>query len=524
MDGWPVRGAGTRNPAHAGIATYDSPDRAVRAFMYLVSFRRNREILYETPRPVPLDKALNESLAREQIDQLLALGRGTLTEMESKALLAAFGIPTTVPRPAHSSLEAVRIAREVGYPVVMKVHSPQIVHKTEVHGVVTGVSSDDDVRRVFDEIVDRARRMRPDADVKGVTIQAMVSSGEGLELIVGAKKDPVFGAVMMVGAGGITAEVLHDYALELPPLNERLARRMLESLRIRPLFEGYRGRSPVDLDRLVEVLMRLSYLIADNPSIAELDVNPLLVTPDGTTALDARVILDLSAARVKPRPYSHLAIRPYPEEYVRHETLRDGTNVLLRPIQPEDEPLWHRLLARCSERSLWLRFRHLFKESTHEMATRFCFVDYDRTMAIVAEVERRRRRRAGVDWRRAAGGRRRPSRRGIRGPDRRRLARARVGQSAHRLLPGNLPHVGHRPRDRRDHRRQSPHAADSHQARLRQEGVLRERAAVPEAPRSWRRRSADARPAARAISERELVGIARLDRFGRHVTTNTLKT
>jgi acetyltransferase len=162
---------------------------------------------------------------------------------------------------------------------------------------------------------------------------------------------------------------------------------MLESLRIGPLLEGYRGRRAVNGGRLVEVLMRMSYLIAHNPAIAELDVNPLFVTPEGVTALDARVVLHEKAVVDKMRPYSHLAIRPYPEEYVRHEVLRDGANVLLRPIQPEDEPMWHALLARCSQRSIWLRFRYLFKETTHEMATRFCFVDYDRTMAIVAEIE-----------------------------------------------------------------------------------------------------------------------------------------
>jgi acetyltransferase len=243
------------------------------------------------------------------------------------------------------------------------------------------------VRRVFEEMVARARQLRPDAEIRGVTVQPMVSSAEGVELIIGAKKDPVFGAVMMVGAGGITAELLHDWALELPPLNERMARRMLESLRIWPLLEGYRGRSAVNIQQLVEVLMRLSYLVADNPYIAELDVNPLLAMPEGATALDARVILDLKDSEARRRPYSHLAIRPYPEEYVREEALRDGARVLLRPIQPEDEPLWHDLLGRCSQRSLWLRFRYTFKETTHEMATRFCFVDYDRTMAIVAEIE-----------------------------------------------------------------------------------------------------------------------------------------
>lgn len=378
--------AGRELLTNSRIATYESPDRAVRAFTYLVASQRSREILYETPRQVPLDR-IDARNAHEMITRLLNDGRGTLTEMETKALLTAFGIHGTKPRPARTAVEAVRIANEIGYPVVMKIHSPQILHKTEVHGVVTGISNDDKVRRMFDEMTARARRMRPDAVVEGVTLQPMITSGEGIELIVGAKKDPVFGAVMMVGAGGITAEVLRDRALELPPLNERLARRMLQSLRIGTLLEGFRGRRAINVDRLVEVLMRISYLIADNPEIAELDVNPLLVTPQGVTALDARVVLHDKAFVETLRPYSHLAIRPYPDEYVRHEVLRDGANILLRPIQPEDEPKWHELLARCSERSIWLRFRYLFKETTHEMATRFCFVDYDRTMAIVAEVE-----------------------------------------------------------------------------------------------------------------------------------------
>jgi acetyltransferase len=266
----------------------------------------------------------------------------------------------------------------------MKIDSPQISHKTEVQGVKLGVATDEEVRLTYVEMVGRAKKMRPDAVIQGVTIQPMLASAEGIELIVGAKQDPVFGAVMMVGAGGITAEVLGDRALELPPLNDRLARRMLDSLRIKPLLYGFRGRPAVNIDKLVEVLMRFSYLIAENPAISELDVNPLLVTAEGAVALDARVIVKKSTPM---RPYSHLAIRPYPEEYVRSTTLKDGTHLLLRPIRPEDEPGWHQFMHNCSERSIWLRFRYLFKETTHEMAARFCFVDYDRTMAIAAEIE-----------------------------------------------------------------------------------------------------------------------------------------
>jgi acetyltransferase len=371
----------------AGIPTYDSPDRAVRAFTYLVSYRRNRETLYETPRQVPHVESVDLATARAQIDHATAAGRNVLTEVESKKLLTAFGIPTTVPRPASSAQSAVEIAHEIGYPIVVKIDSPQIVHKTEVQGVVLGITSDGEVQHAFEDMVERAKRLRPDAEIQGVTLQPMIASADGVELIVGAKRDPVFGAVMMLGAGGITAEVLGDRALELPPLNERLAHRMLESLRIRPLLHGFRGRRAVAIDRLVEVLVQSSYLIAENPGIAELDVNPLLATADGVIALDARVILDHRSPSTAIERYSHLAIRPYPDEYVRVGALKDGSQVLLRPIRPEDEPLWHQLLRNCSQRSIWLRFRYLFQETTHEMATRFCFVDYDRTMAIVAERE-----------------------------------------------------------------------------------------------------------------------------------------
>lgn len=385
MGGWAVE-PGRQILNQASIPTFDSPDRAVRAFMYLVSYRRNREILYETPRQVLLDGSVDIAAARRQIDAVAASGRNTLTEAESKRLLESFGISVARPRLAPCVGDAVKIAAEIGYPLVMKVDSPQISHKTEVRGVVTGIANETDVRHHFDEIIARARQLRPDAKLNGITLQPMFTAADGIELIVGAKKDPVFGAVLMVGAGGITAEILGDRALELPPLNERLARRMLDSLRIKPLLAGFRGRRAIDTKCLVEVLMRCSYLISENPCIAELDVNPLFVTADGVTALDARIILDLDLAASAPRPYSHLAIRPYPNEYIRRVTLADGTKVLLRPIQPEDEPLWHQHLKNCSQRSIWQRFRYLFKESTHEMATRFCFVDYDRTMAIVAEI------------------------------------------------------------------------------------------------------------------------------------------
>jgi acetyltransferase len=203
--------------------------------------------------------------------------------------------------------------------------------------------------------------------------------------------------VILVGAGGVTAELFQDRALGLPPLNERLATRMLQSLRSWPLLNGYRGRPAVNVERLIEIIMRFSYLVADFPEILEIDVNPLLVTPTDVIALDARMVVDGRRAKQPLRPFSHLAIRPYPEQYRRPVTLTDGRVALLRPIKPEDEPLWHELLTNCTRESIWSRFRYSFKETTHQMASRFCYIDYDRELAMVAEVEEHGvRRLAGV--------------------------------------------------------------------------------------------------------------------------------
>lgn len=371
----------------AGIPTYNAPEQAIRAFMYLVSYARTREVLYETPRDIPVEFPLDRGKLRAVFDTILSEGHDTLTESTSKALLDAYEIPVTKTFVARSPDDAVQLAQRVGYPVVLKVLSPQITHKTDVGGVELGLANEAEVCAAFDRIVTRAKEKRPDSVVEGVTVQHMVSSPVGRELIVGARRDAVFGTVLLVGAGGTAAELFQDRALELPPLSESLARRMLESLRSWPLLQGYRGRPPLNIDRLIEVLMRLSYLVADYPEIKELDVNPLLVTPDDVIALDARIILDHELLLRPPRPFSHLAIQPYPEEYTKQARLEDGTRVVLRAIKPEDEPMWHEMLAGCSKESIWFRFRYLFKQTTHEMATRFCFIDYDREIAIVAELE-----------------------------------------------------------------------------------------------------------------------------------------
>lgn len=382
-----------------GVPTYQTPEHAVRSFMYLVTYANNLETLYETPRDVPLTFKVDRASARQRFGELAAkinvppdsaaagLERLILSEEDSKELLDAYGLPVALPARAASSEAAVEAAERIGYPVVLKISSPDITHKTDVGGVALNLTSAAQVRESFDSILRSARERRPDARLDGVTVQRMIAAPAGVEMILGAKQDPVFGAVILVGAGGVTAELFQDRALGLPPLNERLATRMLESLRSWPLLKGYRGRPAINVDRLIEIIMRFSYLVADFPEIVEIDVNPLLVAQDDAVALDARMVIDRQRLTTPVRPFSHLAIRPYPEQYVRQIELEGGSRALLRPIKPEDEPLWHELHSSCSPESIWSRFRYMFKETTHEMATRFCYLDYDRELAIVAEVQ-----------------------------------------------------------------------------------------------------------------------------------------
>jgi acetyltransferase len=288
---------------------------------------------------------------------------------------------------AHSADEAVAAAGQIGYPVVLKLRSPEILHKIDIGGVALDLKDAQAVRDAYETMLARLRTDKLAARVDGVTLQRMMCPKDALEMILGASKDPTFGPVIMVGLGGVATEVYRDHALGLPPLNERLARNMVESLRCWPVLQGYRGRPPVNIDHLIEVMIRFSCLIADYPEIREFDINPLLVSPDGVIALDAAAVLDGEAGQDAQEPYEHLAIRPYPEQFIRRPRLRDGTQVTLRPIRPEDEPLWHELIASSSAESIRFRFRSIFKQTNHQMAVKYCTIDYEREMAMVVETQ-----------------------------------------------------------------------------------------------------------------------------------------
>ena len=381
----------------AGIPTYTTPERAVRAFMTLVDYARNLEILYETPKDISVKFPIDRAKLRAEFESIIPSELPILPEHTSKKLLEAYGIPTTIPQTASTADEAVACSKKIGYPVVLKILSPDITHKTDVGGVELNLDNEKQVRTAFANIKQRALQAQPQAHITGVTVQKMIKATNGIEMILGTKKDPVFGTVLMVGLGGISAELCGDHILAFPPLNERLARLMLESLRIWPLLQGYRGRPRVDINKLIEVLIRLSYLAADFPEISELDINPLLITPREVIALDARVVIDRDLHEKPSKPYDHLALRPYPEEYVSKTVLKDGSEITLRPIKPEDEPMWFELLGSCSRESIYSRFRYFFHWNTHDVASRYCFNDYDREIAIVAEItEEGKRKLLGV--------------------------------------------------------------------------------------------------------------------------------
>ena len=370
-----------------GIAVYATPGQAIKAFMTLSDYANNLEMLLETPKEVPVEFSYKRLPLRKKIEKEIFSKTRLVSEDDSKKIINYYGIETTHPQLALSEEEAVTIANEKGYPVVLKIQSPDIFHKTDVGGVALDIRNDEMVRATYRNMLDTVKKYKPEARIDGITVQVMVDTANGVEMILGIKKDKLFGTVMLVGMGGTKAELFQDKRLEFPPLNEQLARQMLESLRIYPLLQGYRGSKPLNIDKLIEVLIRLSYLAADYPEIEELDINPIIVTPNDVIALDARIVIDKEIIGEQTIDYSHLVLRPYPERLIRPAKLKDGTKVLLRPIKPEDEEMWLEMLSNCSKESIYHRFRSDFHFNSHEVASQFCFIDYDREMGIVAEID-----------------------------------------------------------------------------------------------------------------------------------------
>lgn len=372
----------------ADIYTFPFPDTTAHVFNYMWQYTENLRGLYETPILREEEQGANFchiSGAKALIESVRKSGRTILTEFESKQLLACYGIPTVETRIATSEEEAVKIAAELGYPVVLKLYSQTITHKTDVGGVRLNLKTEEAVRDAYQVIATAVAQKASVQDFLGVTVQPMMKL-EGYELIVGSSVDPQFGPVLLFGTGGQLVEVFKDRCLGLPPLNTTLARRMMESTKIYKALQGVRGRPPVDLQALEQLMVRFSQIVVEQPWIKEMDINPLLASPEGLMALDARVVLHPPENKLEnlPKP----AIRPYPTQYVKPWTMKDGTEVIIRPVRPEDEPLAKKLNESLSDRTVYLRYFHLVKLSqrvSHERLTRLCFIDYDRDMALIAE-------------------------------------------------------------------------------------------------------------------------------------------
>ena len=391
--GGPSMQKGKELLSNAQVAVFATPEQAIQAYMTLMRYSKNLELLFETPKEVPVDFSYDREALRKKYVKDVFPKNNVLSENDSKNLITDYGIQVTRPQLAIDEKDAVRIATEKGYPVVLKIQSPDVTHKSDVGGVILNIDNDDMLIHAYRQLQKNFKEHAPESHLEGITVQKMADTRYAVELIVGFKKEAIFGTVMMVGMGGVTAELFKDQRLEFPPLNEQLARQMLQSLKIYPLLEGYRGSPPKNIDKLVEVLIRLSYLAADYPEIEELDINPLIVTPDNVIALDARIVVDPNELGKEDIDYRHLLLRPYPERLIKETHLPDGTPLTLRPIKPEDEPLWLEMLDNCSKDTIYSRFRYDFQFRSHPVATQFCVIDYDREMGIVAEIEENGRKR-----------------------------------------------------------------------------------------------------------------------------------
>ena len=364
---------------NAGVPAYQTPERAITAFMYMYSYARNLEMLQEIPPKLSETLAFDQAQAKAIIDDAVKTEKTLLTELESKTLLKAYGIPINQTEASTSALGAVKTARKIGFPVVMKILSRQIVHKSDAGGVKLNLKSDKDVKEAFTKIMEDSHAYDPEAELLGVTIQPMINRPE-YELILGSKRDADFGPVILFGMGGIMTEILKDRALALPPLNRLLAGRLIKNTRVYHILKGYRNRPPANLELLEEILIRLSQLVIDFPEIVELDINPVILEGDQACAVDARVVIKRSDVS---SPH-HLVISPYPSQYEMTTCAKDGLRLFIRPIKPEDASLLMDLFHILSRQSIYYRFMSPLKTLPRKMLALFTQIDYDRDMAMAA--------------------------------------------------------------------------------------------------------------------------------------------
>jgi len=365
--------------AEAGVPTYATPSSAVKAFLHLMGFHRNQEMLMQTPPSLASEFQPDSAAARAIVERALARDNGLLTEPDAKAVLAAYGIPVPRSRIARSVDEAAQLADEVGYPLALAVLSPNIAHRWDFGGIALHLESMDAVHTAADAMVKRIADAMPAARIDGFTLQRMVPHTNARQLIIRVTNDPLFGLVIVCGEGGRGAEVIRDHAIGFPPLNLPLARELISRAHLDKLLQAHRDRPAADIDAVCLALVKVSQMLVDMPEIVALDINPLFADEHGVICIDAHMRVEALAGRE-----SRLAIRPYPKALEETARMRDGREILLRPIRPEDEPAHHALIARMSAEDLRLRFFSYVRELRHAQMARLTQVDYDREMAFIA--------------------------------------------------------------------------------------------------------------------------------------------
>jgi acetyltransferase len=368
--------------AAAHKPNFRTPEPAVEVFSYLSAYHQNQKLLKQMPSPLSHHIEPDVEGARMIIEGALLERRKVLSEMESKALLSAFHIPVAQTMIAHSPNEALLIAQQLGYPVAMKVNSHNISHKSDAGGVMLNLANAQAVRAAYQEICDNIKLNRPDAVMDGVSIQPMIVKKNGRELMVGVTNDPVFGPVITFGAGGTMVEVMGDRSVTLPPLNTFLVKDLIAGTRISKLLCAFRHLPAVDLDALESVLLRVSEMVCELPTLMEMDINPLIVDEHGVLAADARVVV--AYRQPTADRYSHMAIYPYPTHLVSNWQLADGTNITIRPIRAEDAELSQAFVRNLSQETRYFRFMNSVQELSEAMLVKFTQIDYSREMALIA--------------------------------------------------------------------------------------------------------------------------------------------
>jgi acetyltransferase len=367
----------------AHVPDFGMLENAVDAFSYVARYKQNQRLLLQTPaRLSGAHEPPDSEGARLIIEAVLTERRDVLTEVESMAVLNAFHIPTIRNAVAHSANEALVIAESMGFPVALKVLSTDISHKSDAGGVRLNINSAQEVRGAYRQLIDEVTRKVPDAKISGVTVEQMYRNSNGRELMVGIIRDPVFGPVISFGAGGTAVEIMDDAAISLPPLNRRLAVDLINRTKVSKLLGAFRHMPAVDLDQLIDVLLRVSNLACELPWIQEMDINPLIIDEKGIVAVDARIVVDYP--KTSSDPYHHLAIHPYPAHLVKKIQLNDGTDIVIRPIRPEDAEIEAKFVRDLSDESKYFRFMSSLRELSQEMLVRFTQIDYHNEMALIA--------------------------------------------------------------------------------------------------------------------------------------------